>query len=448
MYDALFPNDFVATNNYYQATRCLKWNMARSSQEESIPKSERAPSFTLNKTSDYFSRSPSSAMGSVQRLGSLVETLIGHSQCCCFSCLRANQTLSNDEMVLAISDHFGMCMVFKQKVQKSLRQEPISKDFNKAISSALCHLCRHNCYLRAFSPARDWYSLRLSICHYGNISPDDVLKGWKCYLSVEVGGTEDTGLKPKVLFAAANGKVFDNGDGVLKALGFVDCSTQRMHVKNSSPAAKAKVHPTLRSLQYKDRSIIESELISSSPMYGIKCICKENSVRKTSARRALFSVEESTESADIQVSPFGLLEELFIEDPWRLLISTILLNRTCRDQVDFIMHQLLEEYPNARSMANGDFNIISNIIRPIGMRYRRAETLRRFSKEYTLLLGKYLEQKNEMNLSRSDITGLYGCGEYAADAYEIFVLGKHGNISTSDHALQYFVDFKRGNSHG
>jgi hypothetical protein len=82
------------------------------------------------------------------------------------------------------------------------------------------------------------------------------------------------------------------------------------------------------------------------------------------------------------------------------------------------------------------------------MRYRRAETLRRFSKEYTLLLGKYLEQKNEMNLSRSDITGLYGCGEYAADAYEIFVLGKHGNISTSDHALQYFVDFKRGNSHG
>jgi hypothetical protein len=64
------------------------------------------------------------------------------------------------------------------------------------------------------------------------------------------------------------------------------------------------------------------------------------------------------------------------------------------------------------------------------------------------MLARKNEQKDEMNLSRSDIMGLYGCGEYAADAYEIFILGKHNNISTSDHALQYFVDFKRGVSHG
>lgn len=418
------------------------------SQEESLANSEGTLPFTVNKTSGYFSRSPSSAMGSVKSLGSLVQTLSGHIQCFCFSCYRSNHTLSTDEMVIAVSNHFGMCMTFKESIQKSLHQEHASKDFNKIVSSAVCHLCRHNCYLRAFAPARDWYSLRKCICHYGNISPDDVLKGWKCYLSTKVCGTEDTGLKPKVIFVAANGKSFDNGDGVLKALGFINCSTQRMHVKDSSAAAKAKVHPTLRSLQYKDRSIIESELIGSSPIYGMKCTRKENAAMKTFARRGLFSKEESKLSADIQISPFGLIEELFVKNPWRLLISTILLNRTCRDQVDFIMFQLLEEYPNAGSMANGDFNIISSIIRPIGMRLRRAETLRRFSKEYNLLLTRRTEQNDEMNLSRSDIMGLYGCGEYAADAFEIFILGKHENISTSDHALQYFVDFKRGISHG
>ena len=407
------------------------------------------PAFALNKTSNYFSRSPSSALGSVERLGSLVQTLIVHIQCFCFSCSRDDQSLTTDEIILAVSNHFGMCRMFHRQFQKSWHQNSENKDINKAVSDAVCHLCRHNCYLRAFAPARYWYSLRSSICHYGNISPDNVLKGWKCFLSYEVCGTEETGLKPKVFCAASNGKIFETGDGVLKALGFINCTMQRMHAKDSSLAAKAKVHPTLRSLQYKDRSIIESELIGSSPMYGIKCIRKDNTTMKTCARRPLFSSEDLTEHVDIiQVSPFGLIEELFVKDPWRLLISTILLNRTCRVQVDFIMFKLLEQYPSAKSMENGDFDTISNIIRPIGIRYRRAETLMKFSKEFNLMLARKHEQNDEMNLSRSDIMGLYGCGEYAADAYEIFILGKHDNIATSDHALQYFVDFKRGVSRG
>ena len=39
---------------------------------------------------------------------------------------------------------------------------------------------------------------------------------------------------------------------------------------------------------------------------------------------------------------------------------------------------------------------------------------------------------------------LYGCGEYAAHAYQIFIRKKYDNISVSDHALQYYVDYKRG----
>jgi endonuclease III len=423
-------------------------------------KSPAPPAFLLNRTSSHFIRSPSSPVGSISCLGSLVEVLSGYMKCFCFKCSTNRKSQSFAEAKTAILGHFQTCPHFNRDFKKHTKEGHYrAKEFEAIILLSVSHLCHDNCFLRAFAPARKWHELRTSICHYGNISPDQVLKDWICFLEKDTAGSAEIGLKPRVSFVAPNGRVMDSGDRVLQALGFIDCSARRINVKGSSAERKEKSHPPLRILQFKDRSIVESEIIGSIPMHGIQC--KLETAPKTCARRTLYGASDQVSSdvvpsrdisSTLNISPFGLIEELFQRDPWRLLISTILLNRTCREQVDFVMFKLLEKYGNATAMEKADPNIISNIIRPIGIRYRRAETLIRFSREYNALIGagagadskKCTAGCDQFFLSYDEIMNLYGCGEYAAHAYQIFIRKKYDNISVSDHALQYYVDYKRG----
>ena len=92
------------------------------------------------------------------------------------------------------------------------------------------------------------------------------------------------------------------------------------------------------------------------------------------------------------ISPFGLLEELFKKDPWRLLISTIMLNRTTRVQVDVVLHDFLLKYPDATTCASLDDNAaeeqLAKVIYPLGMRHKRAKGIIRFSREWLELLSR------------------------------------------------------------
>jgi endonuclease III len=138
-------------------------------------------------------------------------------------------------------------------------------------------------------------------------------------------------------------------------------------------------------------------------------------------------------------SPFGLLEELFSDNPWNLLLSTILLNRTSRVQVDVVLNEFLAKWPSPESVAAADWEEISLVIRPLGIRHRRAKGLIRFSRDY---LTK-IKACSAATMTREDILSLHHCGDYAYDAYRIFI---QRNVSTlcADHALQDYVEYQRG----
>lgn len=149
------------------------------------------------------------------------------------------------------------------------------------------------------------------------------------------------------------------------------------------------------------------------------------------------------------VSPFGLLEELFRDDPWRLLLSTIMLNRTTRCQVDVVLYKFLQKWPYATSAANADETEMADVILPMGLRFRRAQGIIRFSREWLELLGRKATTLNKesscaaFSLTKEEVIGLYNCGDYAYDAYRIFIQG-NVNAVTTDHALQIYVDYHRG----
>lgn len=151
-----------------------------------------------------------------------------------------------------------------------------------------------------------------------------------------------------------------------------------------------------------------------------------------------------------QESPLGLLEELFCDDPWRLLISTIFLNRTSRVQVDVVLYNFLERWPTAADVAVARPEDIGVVISPIGMRDKRARGLIRFSNEYLQLLearSKVPKQGQKTtcyayNLSEKDILSLYHCGDYAFAAYKLFIR-RDTRTDHEDHALHSYAEYQR-----
>lgn len=176
-------------------------------------------------------------------------------------------------------------------------------------------------------------------------------------------------------------------------------------------------------------------------------------------------------------SPLGLLEELFTDDPWRLLLSTIFLNRTQRKQVDAILYDFLQLWPTPESLifeSNGhivgctDHSIsantnsknneqklessIANLVSPMGMTNRRARGILQFCRDYLSLMAtkRCINQEAavmeavEFSLTRKDICSLFYCGDYAADAYQLFIKQDFQSpVLSMDHALLAYSHWKQ-----
>ena len=169
-------------------------------------------------------------------------------------------------------------------------------------------------------------------------------------------------------------------------------------------------------------------------------------------------------------TPLGLLEELFCQEPWQLLVSAILLNRTSRIQVDAAFYEFLRRWPDATTAAKADPEEMSLVIQPLGLRNKRANGIIRFSKEYISLIEtkQQIENKNRSEncitpaeatsvftaisrqsiasqLSREDILGLFYCGEYVWAAYQLFIR-RDLRTDHPDTFIQFYVEYQKGGS--
>lgn len=127
-------------------------------------------------------------------------------------------------------------------------------------------------------------------------------------------------------------------------------------------------------------------------------------------------------------SPHGLIQEDLWPDEWRILVACLMLNLTTRKQVDGVIHEFFRRWPDAQSLLTAQVSDIEDLIRPLGMWKKRAQTLLRFSREY--LAGGWKTARD-----------LHGCGKYADDAWHIFCAGNWQGVSPNDHALNKYHDF-------
>ncbi|KAG6675210.1 hypothetical protein I3842_15G089900 [Carya illinoinensis] len=123
-------------------------------------------------------------------------------------------------------------------------------------------------------------------------------------------------------------------------------------------------------------------------------------------------------------SRYGLLQEDHADDPWKVLVICMLLNRTTGSQAGKILSDLFTLCPDAKTATEVPAKEIEKIIQPLGLQKKRTEMIQRFSQDYMGDTWKY-------------VTDLYG----VADAYAIFCTGKWDRVRPTDYMLNYYWEY-------
>ena len=128
--------------------------------------------------------------------------------------------------------------------------------------------------------------------------------------------------------------------------------------------------------------------------------------------------------ASIQGLIRPLLQEVYQDDAWKMLVCCILLNLTKRTQVDIIRDELFTLYPTAHKMMNANQSELSKLLQPLGLYNRRAKSLKRFSEDWVK--------------GFNSVDELYGIGQYAKDSWEIFQ-NNNRNVNPTDKVLVEYL---------
>ena len=122
---------------------------------------------------------------------------------------------------------------------------------------------------------------------------------------------------------------------------------------------------------------------------------------------------------------FGLIQEKYWPDGWKILVCCLCLNLTKRAQMEPVVEEMFQRWPTPSALASASDTDLEDLIRPLGMQRKRTQTLKRMSAEYAA--GGWTQAKE-----------LHGIGKYGDDAYRIFILGDWRAVQPNDHALNNY----------
>jgi len=127
-------------------------------------------------------------------------------------------------------------------------------------------------------------------------------------------------------------------------------------------------------------------------------------------------------------SPYKFIQEKLYKDPWRLLISTIFLNKTTGKAACPLVWKFLERWPSPESASRADPNEIAQLMNPLGLHETRARRIIKMSSDY--LTKKWV-----------NATELYGISKYGQDSYRLFCRGEWQDVRPTDIMLCLYRDW-------
>ncbi|CAM9151368.1 unnamed protein product, partial [Scytosiphon promiscuus] len=307
---------------------------------------------------------------------------------------RSDYFISSPDSSSGSASSFDWGSAFTERAFRAFKACELFED------SGVRHVCAKLCYLRAYEPARKWHALRLAVARAG--ASTRVLNGW----CVRMDGGPEMGHSWRITYVSPDGSVFPSAKPVLVALGLAPSGAVD---RSASPSSVRRKKRTPAALPQTEIGSATTRCYPDGPAYLI----------------------QDPPPGTFPPSPFGLIEELLTDDPWKLLIGCIMLNQTTRSQMDPVLVRFLEKFPSAEVAAAATIDEMTQVVAPLGLQERRPVAIIRFSQEY---LSKAWKKPEE----------LYWIGKYAADAHKIFIEGKWRQVQPNDHALKWWVEWMRG----
>jgi len=121
-----------------------------------------------------------------------------------------------------------------------------------------------------------------------------------------------------------------------------------------------------------------------------------------------------------------LIQEEYLDDPWRMMVCCILLNQTNNKQVRPVLSSVFSLIPNPESAIRCNPERLAAVIKTTGFQNVKASRIIKFSQ-------KWLD-------GFKDVKDLPGIGQYGKDSWEIFV-NKDLSIQTLDKKLFAYLSF-------
>jgi endonuclease III len=127
-----------------------------------------------------------------------------------------------------------------------------------------------------------------------------------------------------------------------------------------------------------------------------------------------------------------LMVQQQINGAWQHMVGVIMLNQTGRKPVKTVLPEFLDRWPTPEALLNSQISDIEEVIKPLGMWRRRAQTIYKMSIDFLTWDG-------------NDAKILYGIGKYGSDSYEIFFKQNYSVEPTDKELIRYLRENVRSN---
>ena len=106
-----------------------------------------------------------------------------------------------------------------------------------------------------------------------------------------------------------------------------------------------------------------------------------------------------------------------IDDPYKILIAEVLLQKTDVEKVKFVYEEFVNCWPSLQALSKARISSILKVIRPLGLRYKAS----RLKSTAKVIIGKF---DGEIPEYEDNLLELPGIGRYIASAIECFAFNK------------------------
>ncbi len=120
-----------------------------------------------------------------------------------------------------------------------------------------------------------------------------------------------------------------------------------------------------------------------------------------------------------------IIQEEYVDDPWKVLVCCILLNQTSNKQVRPLISNFFSKWPTPESIILEDEMAISSFIKTTGFQNIKASRIKKFSSAW--------------NEGIRDPFKFPGVGHYGREAWRIFV-ENDPNFTPKDKKLKMYVE--------